>query len=42
LAHGRNLCPAGFAAVVPCGEGRSCTRLLVSGARSSATLRAAR
>jgi hypothetical protein len=26
----RNLCPAGFTAVVPCGEGRSCT-LLKSG-----------
>ena len=24
----RNLCPAGFTGVVPCGEGRSCTRLL--------------
>jgi len=42
LGHGRNLCPAGFAAVVPCGKGRSCTHLLESGARSSATLRAAR
>ena len=42
LGNGRNLCPAGFAAVVPCGEGRSCTRLLESGARSSATRHAAR
>jgi hypothetical protein len=37
-----NLCPAGFTAVVPCGEGRSCTRLLESGARPAATLCSAR
>jgi hypothetical protein len=40
IGPGQNLCPAGFAAVVPCGEGRSCTRLVESAARSSATLRA--
>ena len=40
LGQGRISCPAGFAAVVPCGEGRSCTRLVESAARSSATLRA--
>ena len=33
----RNLCPAGSTAVVPCEEGRSCTRLLESGARPAAT-----